>query len=169
VYAGTLSHLLIKHAALEEDRQGLLKLNSSIDVVFSDAIKETLHKGFTLHYVLEFQLSLPVKYWFNNEIVTITEPMSLTYHPLSRQYILVQNGLHQSFSTLDDVAASLEPLSPIDVLNKAILEADEPYEAVLLMRLQYKKLPSALQKQAKNSESWKMTSQRFEWKPELFK
>jgi len=38
-----------------------------------------------------------------------------------------------------------------------------------LMRLDPKKLPKVLQGDAMGSDDWKMSSQRFEWVPSLFK
>jgi len=53
--------------------------------------------------------------------------------------------------------------------KKSDVEKGLLYKALLLMRLDYKKLPKALQVDAIGSDDWKMTSQRFEWTPSLFK
>jgi hypothetical protein len=37
------------------------------------------------------------------------------------------------------------------------------------MRLDHKKLPKALQVEGMGSNDWKMSSQRFEWTPNIFK
>ncbi len=165
-YADSESHLLIKQADLAEVQNALV-LNTGVDIGFSDEIEQALRKGFTLHYLLEFQLSLPVKYWFNDEVVTITENIELSYHPLARQFLMVQDGVGQSFSTLDAVASAFKQLDPINVIALATLEKGEPYEAALLVRLDIKALPNTLQEQAEDSNAWEMTSQRLEWKPEL--
>lgn len=167
-YADSGSHLKIKQAALSK-AQSQLVLNAEVDIDFSDEIEQALRKGFTLRYLLEFQLALPVKYWFNDEIVTITEKIDLSYHPLARQFLVVQDGVGQSFQNLDSVAKAFKRIQPVDIIALDVLEKDAPYEAVLLMRLDVKALPKTLQERAANSSAWDMTSQRYEWKPELFK
>lgn len=159
------SKLLIQSATLERKAENLL-LHTAIDIQFSQAIDKALLKGFTLQYILEFQLSVPRKYWFSDEIVTITRPIEVRYHALSRQYILVENGQRSSFANLSALAAGMRQLSPIQVIPISQLEADKPYEAALLIRLDYRQLPSAIQDQAKSD--WQMTSQRAHWQPSLF-
>jgi hypothetical protein len=57
----------------------------------------------------------------------------------------------------------------LKVIQKSELEKGLTYHAILLMRLDYKKLPKSLQVDALGSSDWKMSSQRFEWAPSLLK
>jgi hypothetical protein len=75
-------------------------LSADIDIDFDDAIEEAVNKGVPLHFLIEFQVVKPWKYWFDDEIVTVSRSVTLSYHALSRQY-LVNHGAHQkSFETL---------------------------------------------------------------------
>jgi len=49
------------------------------------------------------------------------------------------------------------------------MEKGETYQALLLMRLDHKKLPKTLQVEGITSNDWKMSSQTYEWTPNLLK
>lgn len=144
-------------------------LNADVDIKFSNEIEQAIIKGFELNFLVEFQLFSPRKYWFDDEISTVTREITLSYHALSRQYLLVQDNQQKTFVTLDEATDELSDISNLKVLKKSVVEKGGSYKAVLLMRLDYKKLPKALQVDKLGSDEWKISSQRFEWTPSLFK
>jgi hypothetical protein len=162
------SSMNIKSAELvaQEDAYAL---NADVDIKFSNEIEQAIIKGFELNFLVEFQLFSPRKYWFDDEISTVTREITLSYHALSRQYLLVQDGQQKTFVTLDEATDELSDISNLKVLKKSAVEKGGSYKAVLLMRLDYKKLPKALQVDKLGSDEWKISSQRFEWTPSLFK
>ncbi|MES2580563.1 MAG: DUF4390 domain-containing protein [Pseudomonadota bacterium] len=138
-------------------------LSADIDIDFDDAIEEAVNKGVPLHFLIEFQVVKPWKYWFDDEIVTVTSSVMLSYHALSRQY-LVNHGAHQkSFETLDEAKDALMQISNWKVMDKSLIEKSEAYNAALLVRLDQSKLPKAIQVDAIGSEKWNLTSQKYEW------
>jgi hypothetical protein len=144
-------------------------LDADVDIKFNDDIVEALLKGFELNFLIEFQLVSPRKYWFDDEIVTVTNHVALTYHALSRQYLIIRGEQQKTFATLDDAIAELANIHDIKVFTKSDVEKGLVYKAALLMRLDPHKLPKALQVDALSSDEWKMLSQRYEWSPNLFK
>jgi hypothetical protein len=144
-------------------------LNADVDIKFSNEIEQAIIKGFELNFIIEFQLVSPRKYWFDDEIATVRHEVTLSYHALSRQYLLVQDGQQKTFVTLDEATDELSDISNFKVLKKSDVEKGGIYKAILLMRLDYKKLPKALQVDALGLDEWKISSQRFEWTPSLFK
>ena len=144
-------------------------LKADIDIKFSNEIEQAIIKGFDLNFLVEFQLFSPRKYWFDDEIVTMTREVALSYHALSRQYLLVQDGQQKTFVTLEEATDELSYISNLKMFKKSDVEKGGNYKAVLLVRLDYKKLPKALQVDALGLDEWKISSQRFEWTPNLFK
>lgn len=144
-------------------------LNANVDVKFGEEIEQTLLKGFELHFILEFQLASPRKYWFDDEIVTITYPVTLTYHPLSRQFLMTQAGVQKAFATLQEVLNEFANFRQIKVIKKSEVEKGELYKALLLLRLDSKKLPKTIQDADENPTAIEMKSQLFEWVPNLLK
>ena len=144
-------------------------LKADIDIKFSNEIEQAIIKGFDLNFLVEFQLLSPRKYWFDDEIVTVTHEITLSYHALSRQYLLVQDGQQKTFVTLDEATDELSYISNLKMFKKFDVEKSGNYKAALLMRLDHKKLPKALQVDSLGSDEWKISSQRFEWIPNLSK
>lgn len=160
VHAG--SSIQIKSAELQPLDEHY-SLNTDVEFVFDNEIEEAINKGVPLNFLVEFQIVSPRKYWFDDEIVTTSQNVTLSYHALSRQY-LVNRGKHQkSFETLSEAKQELAELSDWKVLEKALLEKNEVYNAALLIRLDQTKLPKAIQVDAIASEKWNLSSQKFEW------
>lgn len=138
-------------------------LNADVDMKFSPRVEEAISKGFVLNFLVEFQLVIPRKYWFNDEIVTVTHEISLSYHALSRQFLVTRGNQQKAFVRLDEALDDLSDINGLKVFQKSDLENDTTYQAALLMRLDTKKLPQALQGDTISTDDWKMRSQRFEW------
>ena len=156
------SSIQIKSAELQlQDEHYSLSADVMID--FDDEIEEAINKGVPLDFLIEFQIVTPRKYWFDDEIITASQHITLSYHALTKQY-LVNRGDHQkSFETLSEAKQELAELSDWEVAEKSLLEKNEVYKAALLIRLDQTKLPKAIQVDAIASEKWNLSSRKFEW------
>ncbi len=156
------SGINIKSAELQaqDDYYGL---NADVDMTFDKEIEEAINKGVPLNFLIEFQIVSPRKYWFDDEIVTVSQTVSLSYHALSRQYLVNRAGHQQSFASLSEAMNELLTLNEWKVVDRALLEKPDVYKAALLIRLDQTKLPKAIQVDAIASEKWNLSSQKFEW------
>ncbi len=171
IWAGT-SSISIKTAELVPVGDAYV-LNADFEIDFNAQMEEAINKGVPLNFLIEFQVVSPRKYWFDDEIVTDTIPVSLSYHALTRQYLVnitINKQSHQrSFETINEAVVELSHLRDWKVMDKALLEKNGVYNAALLMRLDQKKLPTALQVDALSSEAWDLSSEKFQWSPVLQK
>ena len=171
IWAGT-SSISIKTVDLVPVEEAYV-LNADFEIDFNAQMEEAINKGVPLNFLIEFQLVIPHKYWFDDEIETDTMPVSLSYHALTRQYLvnmIVNKQNHQkSFETINEAVVELSQLRDWRVLDKSQLEKGVVYNAALLMRLDQKKLPKALQVEALSSEAWDLNSEKFQWSPVLQK
>ena len=151
--------------ALEDD----YVLNADVDVKFTEEVEQAVNKGFELNFLIEFQLVTPRKYWFDDEIKTVSQRIVLSYHALSRQYLVIRGDQQKTFATQAEAQQDLATVRDLKVMQKSELDKGLIYRAILLMRLDHKKLPKSLQVDALGSNDWKMSSQRFEWSPSLLK
>ncbi len=138
-------------------------LSADSDLSFDESIEEAINKGVPLNFVVEFQVVSPRKYWFDDEISTKNTDFTLSYHALSRQYLVSHNGHQNSYETLSEAKLEIEQIDDWKVLEKSLVEKNAVYKAVLLVRLDQSKLPKALQVEAIGSENWNLVSQKFEW------
>lgn len=163
--AGTLHVRSANLITFEDD----VLLNADVEINFGSEMEKAILKGFTFNFLIEFQLLRPRKYWFNDEVVTTVQQVSLSYHALSRQYIVMRNEQQRTYPSLDAAIEDLSIIQDLKVFEKSDMEKGETYQALLLMRLDHKKLPKTLQVEGITSNDWKMSSQTYEWTPNLLK
>ena len=156
------NNIAIKSADLQQ-ADDYYRLNADIEIDFDKEIEEAINKGVPLNFLVEFQIVSPRKYWFDDEVVTITQNVTLSYHALTRQYLVNRNKHQQSFETLAEATQALATLNDWKVAEKSLLEKNEVYNAALLIRLDQSKLPKAIQVDTIASEKWNLSSQKFEW------
>ena len=164
--AAATSNLHIKSAELVASDE-MIALNADFDVAFSDEVETALNKGVPLSFLVEFQLVTPRRYWFDDEIETRSMLITLSYHALSRQYLLNRNNHQQAFTSLQEAKEELARLRGWQVLDKSLLKKGEVYQAALRVRLDQSRLPKPLQVDIIGSEDWNMVSQRYRWTPSL--
>jgi hypothetical protein len=141
------------------------ELNADFEVAFSPEVEAALNKGVQLSFLVEFQLVSPREYWFDDEITTKSQLILLSYHALSRQYLINIDQHQKTFATLDEAKDELSRLRDWIVLDKSELVKGESYQAMLRFRLDHSRLPKALQVEALGSEKWTLVSERHRWVP----
>jgi len=173
--AGLLAILCVWHAVSWAANSILIKgtdlqlseehyqLNVIADLELDDEMEDALSKGVPLNFLIEFQIVSPRKYWFDDEIVTVSQNVTLSFHALTRQYLVNRNGHQQSFETLAEARKILFMVKDWKVIEKTLLEKNEVYKAAVQIHLDQKKLPKAIQVDTIASEKWNLTSQKFEW------
>lgn len=141
------------------------QLDADFDIDFSPEVEAALNKGVQLSFLIEFQLVVPRKYWFDDEITTKSQLILLRYHALSRQYLINVDQHQKSFSTLQEAVDELSRLRDWEVLAKSDIAKGESYFASLRFRMDHSRLPKALQVEALSSEKWTLVSERYGWVP----
>lgn len=149
-------------------------LNADFDISLGREVEDAINKGVALSFLVEFVLMEPSKYWFDQEAASASLSIRLSYHALSRQYLLHVGTRQSTFSTLQEAVEELRKIRgwmAIDkpALDKISIKKDVPYYAMLRMRLDQNKLPKRLQVSVIGSESWNLVSERYRWIPSLDK
>lgn len=141
------------------------QLNADFDISISPEVEAALNKGVPLNFLAEFQLVSPHRYWFDDEVVSASQRIRLSYHALSRQYLINLPQHQKSFSTLTEAMEELSSLRDWIVVEKSQIAKGETYQAMLRLRLDHTRLPKALQVEALGSEKWDLVSERHRWTP----
>ena len=156
------SSIQIKSAELQL-QDSHYTLDADVEINFDRDIEEAINKGVPLNFLVEFQIVSPRKYWFDDEVITTTQTVTLSYHALTRQYLVNRKSHQQSFETLSEAKLAVVDLEDWKVVEKSLLDKNEVYRAALLIRLDQSKLPKAIQVEAISSEKWNLTSEKYEW------
>ena len=151
-------------ARLAAAEEGLL-LSADFAFEFNARLSEAVANGVPLYFVVEFELTRPRWYWFDENAVSRSTQLRLSYHALSRQYRVSTGPLHQNFSTLDDALDVMRRLRNWQVLERSVTLGGSRYEAAVRMRLDPAQLPKPLQFSALTNRELRLESP---WKRFIF-
>lgn len=158
------SSIVIKGAELTLEGE-VYKLNADLEIELDEKIREAINKGVSVEFLYMFELVSPRTFWFDKEIVSTSTSISVSYHALSRQYLVNQSGRQTSHEILSEAMIELIQLYDWKVLDHFKIKSDSEYKASLRVKLDKTKLPKAMQVEAIGSEDWNLASEKFEWAP----
>lgn len=140
-------------------------LNIDLTAQLGDEIEAALHKGVALDFLIEYKLSKPRKYWFDDEIASGRQQVVLSYHALSRQYLVKRENRQKSFATWQEAKDEFTHVRDWNVFSKELVKKGDTYQAAVLIRLDPSRLPKPLQIEASSSEVWNLSSEPYLWQP----
>lgn len=152
----------VKSAQLVQDDDGW-HLDAQFDVQFSPRLEEAVNRGVPLYFVVDFELSRPRWYWFDEKPIQLTQTYRITYTPLLRQYRLSMGSAYQNFTRIDEVERVLSRIRDWHVADKGAIKLDGPYQASVRMRLDTAQLPKPFQLNAIASKDWAPASEWYRW------
>jgi hypothetical protein len=152
----------VRAANLRAADEGVV-LNAEFAFQLSPRLSEAVANGVPLYFVIEFDLTRPRWYWFDEKTASKRTQVRLSYHALSRQYRLSTGVVQQNFESLDEAIAVLRHVRNWLVVERGVTSSDARYEAAVRMRLDTGLLPRPLQVSALTSREWNLDSpwQRF--------
>ena len=154
--------IAVKNVVLEAAEDGW-SIDAEFDIHFSPRLEEAVNRGVPLYFVVEFELSRPRWYWFDEKPVVQSQAYKITYTPLLRQYRLSMGNTYQNFTRFDEVTRVLSRLRGWHVADKGALKKDQVYQAAVRMRLDTAQLPKPFQLNAIASRDWTLASDWHRW------
>lgn len=154
--------IVVNSARIVPDDDGW-SLEAEFDIQFSPRLEEAVNRGVPLVFVVEFELSKPRWYWFDEKPVKLSQAYRISYTPLLRQYRLSVGSVYQNFTRLEEVKRVLSRIRGWHVAGRGALAKDIPHQASLRMRLDTAQLPKPFQLNAVASREWTLTSDWHSW------
>lgn len=115
------------------------------DLPLGTRAEQALHDGVTLYYVVEFDLTRPRWWWWDEATITARQTRVLSWHLLTRQYRVEIGGKAQFYASFERAASAVARVSGWNVAPVDTLVANTRYEARLRLRLDRERLPRAYQ------------------------
>jgi len=130
-------------------------------------LAEVVTSGVPLYFVVEFELSRPRWYWFDEKAATKRLQLRLSYHALSRHYRLSTGVLQQNYGSLEEALNVLRRVRNWQVVERGTALADATYDAAVRMRVDNALLPKPFQLNAITSRELNLESpwKRFVFRP----
>jgi hypothetical protein len=139
-------------------------LNADFSFDFNARLEEAVTRGVVLPFVVDFELTRPRWYWFDEKAVVRSKTYRLSYHALTRQYRLSSGGgLHQSYESLTEALRVISRVREWAVVERGAVQPGETYVAALRMRLDLTQLPRPFQIAALGNREWSLASDWKTW------
>jgi len=164
--AARAEEIEVRNAQLFATEEGVA-LNADFVFDFAPRLAEMVANGVPLYFVVEFELTRPRWWWFDEKAVAKRMQQRLSYHAVSRHYRLSTGLLQQQFATLEEALHVLRSVRNWVVIDRSAALADANYEAALRMRLDTTLLPKPFQLSALTSREMNLESswRRFAIRP----
>jgi hypothetical protein len=156
----------LREARLEPADEGIA-LNADFAFDLNPRLEQIVASGVPLYFLVEFELTRPRWYWFDEKATARSHHIRLSYHAISRQYRLSRGLLQQSFAGIEEALAVLRRLRNWLVLENGAPLGDVDYVAAVRMRLDLSLLPKPFQVSALTSRELRLESEwtRFTFHP----
>ncbi|HSH07400.1 MAG TPA: DUF4390 domain-containing protein [Burkholderiales bacterium] len=147
----------LRAAALRLANEGLV-LQADFAFDFPPRLADALSNGVPLYFLVEFEMTRPRWYWADERAASKRLQLRLSYHALSRQYVLSSGPLELQFATLEEALGVLRRIRNWVVGERIALVSEAQYEAAVRMRLDVSLLPKPIQVSALTSNEWRFES-----------
>jgi hypothetical protein len=154
--------IALKSAKVEAVEEGW-QVDAEFDIQFSPRLEEAVNRGVPLYFVLEFEMTRPRWYWFDEKPVHFSQTYKISYTPLLRQYRLSVGSVYQNFSTFEEVTRVLSRLRGVAIADHNAIKKDSAYQASVRLRLDTAQLPKPFQLNAIASRDWSLSSDWQRW------
>jgi hypothetical protein len=159
-YAAAPERIEVAQVSLDPYEDGWA-VNAQFNLALKARLEEALERGLPLYFVVEFELTRPRWYWFNEKTANASLTYRLSYHALTREYRLSTGSLQLGFSSLAEAIGVMTRVRDWKVLDQSAIEAGETYIAAIRMRFDTSQLPKPFQLNALTSRDWTLES---DWK-----
>ena len=154
--------IALKSAKVESVEEGW-QVDAEFDIQFSPKLEEAVNRGVPLYFVLDFEMSRPRWYWFDEKPVRFSQTYKISYTPLLRQYRLSVGNVYQNFTSFEEVTRVLSKLRGVAIADHNAIKKDSAYQASVRLRLDTAQLPKPFQLNAIASRDWSLSSDWHRW------
>ena len=152
--------IAVQRASLQSDSSGWT-LDARFEFDLNSNLEDAVNKGIPLYFTTDFELSRPRWYWFDEQPVSISQSIRLSFQPLTREYRVSTGGLQLGFSTLNEALSVIKHVTSWHVIDRNEVHAGETYTASVRMQLDIALMPKPFQIDAVNNRDWNLAS---DWK-----
>jgi uncharacterized protein DUF4390 len=155
--------IAVQRASLQSDNTGW-NIDARFDFDLNSNLEDAVNKGIPLYFTTDFELSRPRWYWFDEQPVSVSQSIRLSFQPLTREYRVSSvstGGLQLGFTTLKDALAVIKHVTSWHVIDRNQVHVGETYNASVRMQLDIALMPKPFQIDAVNNRDWSLSS---DWK-----
>ncbi|HEX5339516.1 MAG TPA: DUF4390 domain-containing protein [Gammaproteobacteria bacterium] len=151
--------------AFTELLNGVYCLNADVNLSMSNQAIDALENGVPLTVELQIEVIKHRSWLWNKTVATLTERYQISFHPLTRRFIVknLNSGQQQSFVSYRDAITFLGQVNDLPVIDSSLLEPDTKYLIRMRAVLDIKDFPGPLQLIASLFKGWDLSSDWYAW------
>jgi|HubBroStandDraft_5_1064220.scaffolds.fasta_scaffold26054_2 hypothetical protein len=144
---------------------GVYYLNADVDLNLSDDAVNALENGLPLTVELQIEIIKHRSLWWNARIAALTEHYQISFHALTRRFIItnLNSGDQESFASYREAITNLGQVSDLPLIDADLIEPGDRYNVRMRAVLDIKSFPGPLQLIASLFKGWDLTSDWYEW------
>ncbi len=142
------------------------QLDALADLELTPPVREALENGVDLHIRWRVDIERERGWWLDAEVASVVQHHRLSYHPLSRQYVVTNRntGERRSFQRLDSALEEIGTLIDFPVVDAVLIDEPSRYRGYVRVHLVHGELPLPLRTTALFSSQWDLASEWREWR-----
>jgi hypothetical protein len=152
--------IAVQRASLQSDGSGW-SLDARFEFELNSNLEDAVNKGIPVYFTTDFELSRPRWYWFDEQPVSVSQSIRLSFQPLTREYRVSTGGLQLGFASLNEALSVIKHVTSWHVIDRNQVHAGETYTASVRMQLDIALMPKPFQIDAVNNRDWNLAS---DWK-----
>ena len=152
-------------SAFLEPAEHVYQLNATLDLALSRNAHQAIREGVPVVLQLDVDVLRKRRYYIDEKVASLVQRWQLRYHALSERYIVnnLNSGQQVSFTSLAAALNGLSEVRGLPVIDEALIEKDNHYEASLRVQTTIEGgLPGAL-KAMMFWMDWKRTTDWYTW------
>ena len=151
--------------AYTELLNGVYYLSADVDLSMSQDALNALENSVPLTVEWQIEVIEHRNFIWNKTVATLTERFQISYHPLTRQFVIknLNSGEQQSFISYDDAVTSLGQVNDLPVIDASLLEPHTLYTIRMRAVLDITDFPSPLKFIASWFKGWDLSSDWYAW------
>lgn len=140
-------------------------LDARIDYGLSEEAQEALRSGIPIIILLDVEVELERRWWWDKTVATLQQGYLLLYHALSEKYIVnhLNSGAQHDYTSLAATLAALGHIEGLPLIDAGLLQKDNRYRVRLRARLDIESLPAPMRPLAYISNDWQLASDWYSW------
>ncbi len=146
---------------------GVYYLDARIKYRLGQEMRDALHNGIVLTFVLDIELQQVRGFIWDEEVMHLEQRYSIAHQPLTRNYLVsnLNSGARHVLPTLDVALSVIGTIVRLPVIDANLLDDNRRYEGRLRSRLEVDDLPLPLRLQSYLfvAPDWRLSSEWFTW------
>ena len=120
-------------SAFLEPAERVYRLNATLNLALSKSAQQAIREGVSVALELDLSVDRKRRWLPDQQVAYLVQRWEIRYHALSERYLVnnLNSGEQNSYSTLPAALAALSQVRDLPVIDEALIEKGERYEASL--------------------------------------